>query len=139
MFAAGLILAGCCASGIAVATLPPPSPSQAAAAAAKKAEADAQAQKEKEELLATMDALAARWRARAATLGKPVHPPVPVTTQTAAVSTPATGAASQVPAPVRSEKAGTAAPSADVKKGPSQPQPAGTPPTVNNKPTANTK
>jgi colicin import membrane protein len=118
--------------------LPPPSPNQAAAAAAKKAQADAQAQKEKQELLATMDAVAARWRSHAAQQGKRVAPPVPVGAQTAAVSAPATGAAPAgqpggklgplaQAAPVRSEKAGTAPPSKDVTPGPSKALPPGTP------------
>lgn len=138
ILAAVLMLAGYCASSIALAALPPPSPDQAAAAAAKKAQADALAQKDKAELVATMDVVAARWRSRAAAQGKRVAPPVPVAAQTAGVSAPATGAAPAgqpdgklgplaQAAPVRSEKAGTAAPSKDVKPGPSKALPPGTP------------
>jgi colicin import membrane protein len=135
ILAAALVLGS---SSMALAALPPPSPEQAAAAAAKKAQADAQAQKEKEELLATMDAVAARWRSRATAQDKRVAPPVPVGAQTAAVTAPATGAAPAgqpggklgplaEAAPVRSEKAGTAPPSKDVKPGPSKALPPGTP------------
>jgi colicin import membrane protein len=117
------------AATLAHATLPPPSPAQAQAAAAKKAKADAQAAKEKEELLATMDKLAARWRSKASSQGVHTNPPVAVAAPTPAVNAPATGAApagqpggtpgpAAQAAPIRSEKFGTAPPSADVKKKP---------------------
>jgi colicin import membrane protein len=146
--AAGLALAGLAISGAALAVLPPPSPAQAQAAAAKKAQADAQAQKDKAELMATMDALTARWRSRAQSQGWPVHPPVAVAAATpaapsaaAAVSAPLTGAApagqpggQQGPAvanaPIRSEKLGTAPPSTDVKATPTLALPKGAAPTV---------
>jgi colicin import membrane protein len=143
--AAGLALAGLAISGAALAVLPPPSPAQAQAAAAKKAQADAQAQKDKAELMATMDALTARWRSRAQSQGWPVHPPVAVAaaapSATAAVSAPLTGAApagqpggQQGPAvanaPIRSEKLGTAPPSTDVKATPTLALPKGAAPTV---------
>jgi hypothetical protein len=132
MLVAGIGGASLVCGALALAALPPPSPEQAQKAAAKKAQADAQAQKEKQELVATMDAIAARWRARAAKEGKPINPPVPVAAQTAALSAPAAGSApagqpggklgpAATAAPVRSEKAGTAPPSADVKKKPSEP------------------
>jgi colicin import membrane protein len=145
ILAAGLALAGLAISGAALAVLPPPSPAQAQAAAAKKAQADAQAQKDKAELMATMDALTARWRSRAQSQGWPVHPPVAVAaaapSATAAVSAPLTGAApagqpggQQGPAvanaPIRSEKLGTAPPSTDVKATPTLALPKGAAPTV---------
>jgi hypothetical protein len=112
-------------SGMTVAKLPPPTPEQAQAAAAQKAQADAQAEKEKQELAATMDAIAARWRARAAANGWQVHAPTPVAAvqgmnTTAAQSSPSGQPGGQqgsatAQAPVRSEKWGTAPPSADVK------------------------
>ncbi|GGY87035.1 hypothetical protein GCM10007388_20430 [Pseudoduganella plicata] len=124
------------AAGLAHATLPPPSPQQAAAAAQKKAQADAQAQQDKEKLIQSMDGIAARYRARAAREGWTTHPPVAVAAPSAALSAPAvaTGMApSKQPAtgPVRSEKLGTAAPSADTKARPTQAMPRGADPTVN--------
>lgn len=117
--------------GLAIARLPDPTPAQAEAAAAKKKQADAQAEKEKQELAASMDAIAARWRARAAANGWPMNPPTPVAAPAQAVGMPATqsGPSGQpggrqgsaaLAAPVRSEKAGTAPPSEDVKKTPSK-------------------
>lgn len=118
---------------IALAALPPPSPAQAQAAAAKKAAADAQAQKDKEALLAAMDRVAVRYRAYAMAQGRKTNPPVAVAAAPAALAAPAAaagptaqpggrlGPSAQVPA--RTEKAGTAAPSADVKKAPSRPMP----------------
>jgi len=73
-----LLVAGMAGAGVAMAALPAPSPAQAQAAAAKKAEADAKAAKEKEQLAASMDALSARWRQRAATEGYKIKPPVTV-------------------------------------------------------------
>ncbi|MCS0806691.1 hypothetical protein NX774_01970 [Massilia agilis] len=113
---------------VANAALPPPSPAQAQAAAAKKAAADAQAQKDKEALMASMDAIAGRWRSRAAGQGWHTNPSVAIAAP-AAPSAPAAGAAPAgqpggkpgpaAPAvPIRSEKLGTAPPSADVKKKP---------------------
>ncbi|AXA91543.1 hypothetical protein [Massilia sp. YMA4] len=119
------------ASALAHATLPPPTPQQAAAAAAKKAQADAQAQQDKAALLQSMDAVSARWRARAAKEGWSTHPPVAVAAPAAAVTAPATPARPAAPVPVRSEKLGTAPASEDVKARPTQPVPRGTPPTVN--------
>ncbi|HJV83862.1 MAG TPA: hypothetical protein VJ698_00185 [Noviherbaspirillum sp.] len=81
--------------GSAVAKLPPPTPEQQQAAAAKKAQAAAQAEKEKQQLTETMDKIAARWRASGAKTQAP----------------PTTNAV-----PVKSEKLGTAPPSADVKQ-----------------------
>jgi hypothetical protein len=119
-------------SGLAGATLPPPTAAEAQAQAAKKAVADAQAEKDKLALLATMDALAARWRAKAAAKGLKVNPPTPLPAPVAAVTAPAlqsapsgqpdgkltaTGAA----APVTSEKSNTAVQSADIKRAPSPP------------------
>ncbi|GGC02053.1 hypothetical protein [Pseudoduganella buxea] len=120
-------------TGAAHAALPAPNPQQAALAAQKKAAADAQAQKDKETLLATMDAISDRWRARAAKEGWPTHAPVPVAAPAAAVSAPTTAATTAPVVAVRSEKAGTAAPSEDIKKRQTQAVPKGTPPTVNAK------
>lgn len=117
------------AATLAHATLPPPSPAQAQAAAEKKAKADAQAAKDKEALLATMDKIASRWRSNAASKGLHTNPPVAVAAPAPAVTAPTTMAApsgqpggTQGPAaqavPIRSEKLGTAPPSADVKKKP---------------------
>lgn len=124
------------AAAAAHAALPAPTPAQRQAAAAKKAQADAQAAKDKQELGASMDAVAARWRARAARQGWKAHAPIAIAAagQAAGVApagqpqgklTPA-GAA----APIKSEKLGTAPPSKDVKAGPTKAEPAGTPPTV---------
>lgn len=117
---------------LALAKLPPPTPAQAQIAAEKKAQAQAAAEKDKQALLASMDALSARWRSRAATEGWKANPavslaaPLPAlvqpNTQTSASGQPGgvMGPAARA-APVTSEKSGTAAPSADVKKAPSQP------------------
>jgi hypothetical protein len=124
------------------AALPPPTPAQQEAAAAKKAAADAQAAKDKASLAASMDALTARWRARAAQQGWKARPPIAI----AAAAPVAAGAPAQAAAPagqpdgkltpagaaapIKSEKLGTAPPSTDVKAGPTKAEPAGTPPTV---------
>ena len=84
---AGLALAGSVA-----AALPPPSPAQAKAAADKKAAADAQAAKEKERLAASMDAVSARWRQRAASEGYKIKPPVVVASGTGAAVNQASAA-----------------------------------------------
>lgn len=120
---------------LAPAALPAPTPQQAQAAAEKKAQAQIVAEKEKQALLARMDAVTERWRSRAAAEGWQVRPPVAIAaaapapapgqagtaTAPAAAATPA-GAppAGAAPAgiPIRSEKAGTAPPSEDVKKVP---------------------
>lgn len=121
------------ASGLAGASLPPPTPAQAQAAAAKKAAADAQAAKDKQELAASVDAVTAHWRARAAAQGwhtnpavavaAPPKPPAgataaPAGTTPAAASAPPTPAKPPPPMPIKSEKFGTAPPSEDVKKKP---------------------
>lgn len=115
---------------LALAKLPPPTPAQAQAAAEKKAQSQLTAEKEKQALAAAMDAIAARWRGRAGTEGWKVNPPVAVAapmpalmqpnTQTSASGQPGgvMGPAAKA-APMTSEKSGTAAPSADVKKAPS--------------------
>jgi colicin import membrane protein len=124
------------ATATAHAALPPPTPAQQEAAAAKKAAADAQAAKDKASLAASMDAIVARWRGRAAQQGWKTHAPIAIAAAVPAVAaapagqpdgklTPAAAAA-----PVKSEKLGTAPPSADVKAGPTKAEPAGTPPTV---------
>ena len=79
MLGAGLALAGS-----ALAALPPPSPAQAKEAAAKKAAADAKAEADKQKLAASMDAVSARWRQRAASEGYKIKPPVVVATGTGA-------------------------------------------------------
>lgn len=111
--------------GVAVAKLPPLTPEQQQAAAAKKAQAAAQAEKEKQELAASMDKIASRWRAKAAENGWKTNPPtqvqaIPGFNASATQSSPSgqpggrLGSAA-AEAPVRSEKAGTAVPSEDVK------------------------
>jgi Tfp pilus assembly protein PilV len=112
---------------LALGKLPPPTPAQAQAAAEKKALAQATADKEKQALLTAMDAIAARWRGRAGSEGWTVNPPVAVAAPMPALAQPNTqtsasgqpggvmGSAAKT-APMTSEKSGTAAPSADVKK-----------------------
>jgi hypothetical protein len=122
------VLALVLAAATAHATLPAPTQAQQQAAAAKKAAADAQAAKDKQELAASMDAITARWRARAAAQGWKVHAPIAI-----AAAGPAAGPAAppaSAAAPIKSEKLGTAPPSTDVKAGPTKAEPAGTPPTV---------
>ncbi len=128
LIALALVCAGW--TGAASAKLPPPTAAEAQAQAAKKAAADAQAEKDKQALLARMDTLTASWRGKAGEKGWKLHAPTPLPAPAAAVTAPAaqsapsgqpdgkltaTGAA----APKTSEKAGTAAPSADVKPAPS--------------------
>ncbi|MGZ5199048.1 MAG: hypothetical protein ACXWC4_04690 [Telluria sp.] len=122
---AAVALAGL--TGVASATLPAPSPAAAQAAAAKKAAADAQAAKDKQELLASEDAVASRWRSRAAAQGWHTNPAVAVAPAPATSSATGNAPAGQPggklapatqAAPIKSEKLGTAAPSADVKKKP---------------------
>jgi hypothetical protein len=112
--------------GVCAAKLPSPTPEQVQAAAAKKAQADSQAEKDKQELAAAMDAVAKRWRARAAANGWPTRPPTPVASiQGFNASANQSGPSGQpdgrqgsaaLQAPIRSEKSGTASPSADVKQ-----------------------
>jgi hypothetical protein len=124
-FAKTCACVACALGGLAWASLPPPSPAQAQAAANKKAQADAQAAKDKQELVATMDAITARWRARAASQGLHTNPPVAVAAPAAAVSAPKPGpvaaankpAAAQPP-PAAADKGGTAPPAIGVKKKP---------------------
>lgn len=137
-----LVLASALAGTQAVAALPAPTPAQQQAAAAKKAQADAQAAKDKALLSASMDAVSARWRSRAAAQGWRTHPPVAIAAAApAAINAPAEGRApagqpdgkltpAGAAAPMRSEKHGTAPPSTDVKAGPTKAEPAGTAPTV---------
>jgi hypothetical protein len=91
-------LAAAFASGTVRAALPPPTPAQQQAAAAKKAQADAQTAKDKESLASSMDALAARWRARAAQQGWKSHPPVAIAAAPAAPGAPAVAAGVANPA-----------------------------------------
>jgi hypothetical protein len=125
-----LVLAGWAATATAV--LPPPTPAQVQAQAAKKASADAQAEKDKLLLLAKMDALSTAWRGKAGEKGWKLNAPTAVLAPVAAVTAPANQAGSSgqpggtmgvaaAQAPVTSEKAGSAAPSADVKLTPSPP------------------
>jgi hypothetical protein len=127
------------AAAAAHAALPAPTPAQQQAAAAKKAAADAQAAKDKQELAATMDAITARWRARAAAQGWKTHAPIAIAAAAGPAAAPAAVPAGQpdgkltaagAAAPIKSEKLGTAPPSTDVKAGPTKAEPAGTPPTV---------
>jgi hypothetical protein len=151
---AALLIAGLLLASVAWASLPPPTPAQQQAAADKKAKADAQAAADKVKLAASMDAVTAHWRQRAAKEGWKSHPAVAIAAAPAAApaagGAPVTAAGAASPPPpgslgagnttaagqaaanpaIKSEKLGTAAPSADVKKAPTQPQPAGTKPTV---------
>jgi len=148
---AALLIAGLLIASVAWAALPPPTPAQQQAAAEKKAKADAQTAKDKLSLTASMDAVTTRWRSRAAEQGWKTHPavaiaaaapaaaggavtaagpanPPPAGSPGAGNTTPA-GQAAVLPA-VKSEKLGTAPPSEDVKKVPTQAQPKDAPPTV---------
>lgn len=145
------------AAGGAWAALPAPTPAQQQAAAAKKAQAEAQAAKDKENLAASMDAVSARWRGRAAQQGWKTHAPVAVVATAPAAAAPVAGAAGgivtaagaagqqagQQPGQqdgqsraaaanpiVKSEKFGTAPPSEDQKAGPTKSVPRGVSPTV---------
>lgn len=145
------LVAACTLAGTpAHAALPAPTPAQQQAAAAKKAQADAQAAQDKARLADSMDALSARWRARAAAQGWRTHPPVAIASAAAGTGTAASAAATGTPAdghapagqpegkltpagaaaPMRSEKHGTAPPSRDVKAGPTKAEPPGAAPTV---------
>ncbi|MEN3366796.1 MAG: hypothetical protein V7606_4070 [Burkholderiales bacterium] len=124
----GIAALACVVCAYAAATLAPPTPEAQQAAAAKKAQADAQAEKEKQELAVSMDAVAARWRERAKENGWPVHSPTPVSAKQGLDAAAMQSSQSGQPGgklgsvaretPVRSEKSGTAEPSADVKKNP---------------------
>lgn len=125
-----LVLAA--SSGAARATLPPPTAAQVEQQKTKKATADAKAEQGKLALLAKMDALSANWRAKAPAKGWTVHPPTALPAPVAAVTAPALQSAPSgqpagqlttvgAQAPMTSEKAGTAAPSADTKTAPSPP------------------
>jgi hypothetical protein len=150
-----LLIAGLLLASAAWAALPAPTPAQQQAAAAKKAKADAQAATDKVSLAASMDAVTAHYRTRAAQEGWKTHPAVavvaaapaaapaagaaPVTAAGAASPAPAgsmgagnttaAGQAAQNPA-IKSEKLGTAPPSEDVKKTPTRAQPRDAKPTV---------
>ncbi|GAB3538151.1 hypothetical protein GCM10027343_03170 [Noviherbaspirillum agri] len=118
-------LAAACASGMTAAKLPDPSPEQQQAAAAKKQQAAEQAEKEKKELAASMDRISNHWRKRAAEKGWKTHSPTPVQATSGISASGAQSSASGQPGgkqgaaaakqPIRSEKAGTAPPSEDVK------------------------
>lgn len=133
------------AAGAGHAALPAPTPAQQQAAAAKKAQADAQAAHDKALLSASMESISARWRTRAAAQGWSTHPPVAIAAAgsgtAAATGAPAEGRApagqpdgkltpAGAAAPMRSEKQGTAPPSADVKAGPTKAEPPGAAPAV---------
>lgn len=130
MYKRMILLALAAWTGSALATLPPPTAAEAQAQAAKKAVADAQAAKDKQALLAKMDALTATWRGKAGDRGWKLNPPTALPAPAAALTAPATQSAPSgqpagvmtatgAQAPMTSEKSGTAAPSADVKPGPS--------------------
>lgn len=112
-------------AGAAMAALPASTPAQLQAANLKKQQAAEQGAREKQEIAASMDRVAARWRARATAAGWDVHPPTPVAPASGIAESAAQAGASAQPAgqlgataasvPVRSEKLGTAPPSADVK------------------------
>lgn len=143
------------AAGGAWAALPAPTPAQQQAAAAKKAQADVQAAKDKQNLAASMDAVSARWRSRAAQQGWKTHAPVAVVAAApaGAAAAPAPGSAGGIVTAagaggqqagqqdgqlrasaanpiVKSEKFGTAPPSEDQKAGPTKSVPRGVSPTV---------
>jgi hypothetical protein len=113
------------APGLALAKLPPLTPEQEQAAAAKKAQAAAQQEKEKQQLGESMDKIADRWRARAAKEGWKTQSPTAVSAPAGFDASAAQSSSSGQPggklgedaakAPMRSEKAGTAPPSEDVK------------------------
>ena len=136
------VLAAALVVGAAQAGLPPLTPAQQQAAADKKAKDAAQADKDKAALAASMDAVAAHYRQRAAAQGWKTHPPVAVAAAApGGVSAPNTGNApagqpagqltqAGANAPIHSEKLGTAPPSTDVKAGLTPTLPAGTPPAV---------
>jgi hypothetical protein len=149
-----LLIAGLLLASAAWAALPAPTPAQQQAAAAKKAKADEQAAKDKLSLAASMDAVTAHYRARAAQEGWKTHPAIAIAAAApaaaAAGAAPVTAAGSATPPPagsqgagnttaagqaavnpaVKSEKLGTAPPSEDVKKAPTQAQPRDAKPTV---------
>jgi hypothetical protein len=148
---AALLIAGLLIASVAWAALPPPTPAQQQAAAAKKAKADEQAAKDKLSLAASMDAVTAHYRARAAKEGWKTHPAVAVVAAApAAGAAPITAAGPASPPPagsqgagnttaagqagvnpaIKSEKLGTAPPSEDVKKGQTRAQPKNAEPTV---------
>ena len=127
------------ASTYAHATLAPKTPAQLQAAADKKAKDDAQAALDKQALANTMDAVAARWRARAAHEGWTTHAAVALPAAPAPATAPTPAAAPAPVVPIQSEKLGTAAPSADVKQHPTLPQPKDAPPTVVKKDTPQVK
>jgi len=135
LFSAGL------AAGAAHAALPALTPAQQQAAADKKAKDAAQADKDKAALAASMEAVSAHYRQRAAAQGWKTHPPVAVAAAApGGLSAPVTGnPAAGASAPIRSEKLGTAPPSTDVKAAPTPTLPAGTPPAVVKKGTPKVK
>lgn len=98
------------APSLANAALPAPSPQQQQAAAVKAQTAAAEVEKAKAELSASMDQIATRWRTSAAHNGWRTYPAT-ATQAPAALQ----NAAPTSPPPARSEKQGTASPSADVK------------------------
>lgn len=153
---AALLIAGLLLASVAWAALPPPTPAQQQAAADKKAKADAQAAADKVSLAASMDAVTARWRQRAAKEGWKSHPAVAIAAAAPAAAPAAGGAPVTVAGPasppppgslgagnttaagqaggspaIKSEKLGTAAPSADVKIAPTKAEPPNARPTVN--------
>ena len=106
-------------AGSAAAALPAATPAQKEAAAEKTQLAADEATRQKQELAASMDQVAARWRARATAAGWDVHPATPVM-PVPGIAASAMQAGGQLGAtaattPLRSEKLGTAPPSADVK------------------------
>jgi hypothetical protein len=150
-----LLVAGLLLASAAWAALPALTPAQQQAAAAKKAKADEQAAKDKVSLAASMDAVTAHYRTRAAQEGWKTHPAIAVVAAAPAAApgagaAPVTAAGSATPPPagslgagnttaagqaavnpaVKSEKLGTAPPSEDVKKTPTKAQPRDARPTV---------
>jgi hypothetical protein len=117
-------LAALLATGLLAATahaaLPAPTPAAQQAAADKKAKADAQAAKDKESLVASMETVAGRWRARAASQGWQTHPAVAIAAPPAAApaGTPGAGVGAAVVPGAPASAAGAAVGTAATGNGP---------------------
>jgi hypothetical protein len=85
-------------------------------APAAKPDAAAQAEKEKQELAASMDKVAANWRAAAAKNNWTTHPATPVQPAAGIAASAQQPQGASAPPPVKSEKAGNAPVSEDVKR-----------------------
>jgi hypothetical protein len=121
----GTAMGGTTASAPAAGAAAPTGPASAAGAPASAALAPASAasapgladaQRQQLELSAAQDVVATRWRSRAAAQGWPSHPATPVDAVGGIQASAAPAAAPAASPPIRSEKLGTAPPSADVKQ-----------------------